>query len=85
VLREQGWLLPVLPLKLHLLNPEVVHASPEWIVVGMLWFMSRVRSFREVLSTGLKECCALVDMLVATAPQAKPVISIAKLQAMKPL
>ncbi len=62
-----------------------LHASPAWIVAGMLWFMSRVRSFREVLSTGLKECCALVDMLVAAAPRAKPGVSIAKLQAMKPL
>ena len=59
-------------------------ASPVWIAAGILWGMSRIRSFRELLATGIGECRALVDVLVASARQAHPPISVATIQAMKP-
>jgi hypothetical protein len=50
----------------------------------MLWFISRITSFRELLATGINECRALVDMFVANAPRAHPPVSVATIQAMKP-
>lgn len=61
-----------------------LNASPAWMVASMLWGMSRIRSFRELLATGIGECRALVDVLVANAPEANPPVSIAIIQAMKP-
>ena len=50
----------------------------------MLWSVSRVRSFRELLATGKEECRALVDLMVASAPRAQFPIAVSKIQAMKP-
>ncbi len=61
-----------------------IDASPTWVVAAMLWFMSRIRSFRELLATGEVECRALVDVMVATAPLAKPPIIVSAIQTMKP-
>ena len=58
---------------------------PTWLVAAMLWSMSRIRSFRELLATGRDECCALVDAMLAAAPQAKPPIDASKIRAMKPV
>ncbi len=61
-----------------------LNSAPAWVAAGMLWFMSRIPSFRELLATGLNECRALVDVLIAASRQAKPAISISKIEAMKP-
>lgn len=61
-----------------------LEAGPAWSVAGMLWFMSRIPSFRELLATGEIECRALVDALVAKASQAKPPVSMQFILAMKP-
>jgi 2-dehydropantoate 2-reductase len=61
-----------------------IDGSPAWMVAAMLWFMSRIRSFRELLATGKNECRALVDVMVAAAPRAKPPVRVPKIQAMKP-
>jgi len=61
-----------------------LNRSPAWIVAGMLWFMSRITSFRELLATGIGECRALVDVMVAAASRANPPIASATIQAMKP-
>jgi 2-dehydropantoate 2-reductase len=59
-----------------------VIASPPWVMATILWFMSRIRSFRQLLATGEAECRALVDVMVSTAsPGSSSVIAIA---AMKP-
>ncbi len=58
--------------------------SPAWMVAGMLWNLSRIAGFRNLLATGIGECRALVDLLVKTAASVKPPISVAKIQAMKP-
>lgn len=64
---------------------SLLQASPAWCVAAMLWFMSRLRSFRELLATGVGECHALVDVLVAAAPRANPPVSAARIEAMKPM
>ena len=71
----------------HQLYPSgksVLYASPSWVVAGMLWSMSHIRSFRELLATGAGECRALVEVLVAAAPRSKPSVSTVRIQAMKP-
>jgi 2-dehydropantoate 2-reductase len=50
----------------------------------MLWLVSRVRSFRELLATGMPECRALVDAMVAAAPRANPPVTTSRIQAMRP-
>ncbi len=61
-----------------------LYRSPAWVVAGMLWFMSRLKSFRELLATGIGECRALVDSLVSATPRAGAVIRVARIEAMKP-
>ena len=61
-----------------------IDGSPTWVVAAVLWFMSRIRPFRELLATGEVECRALVDVMVATAPLAKPPIIVSAIQTMKP-
>jgi len=62
-----------------------LNASPVWIVAAMLWGMSRVPSFRKLLATGVNECRALVDVLVASASRTNPPASTNHIQAMRPL
>lgn len=57
---------------------------PAWILASMLWSMSRITSFRELLATGIHECRALVDAMAAAAPRAKPRVVVARIAAMKP-
>ena len=61
-----------------------IAGCPTWVVAAMLWLMSRIRSFRELLATGKNECRALVDVMVAAAPRANPPVRLADIQAMKP-
>ena len=62
-----------------------LNGCPAWLLAAMLWTLSRIRSFRELLATGKHECCALVDVMLAAALQAKPPIDAIKIRAMKPL
>ena len=63
---------------------KLMDRSPASVVAAMLWSMSRVRSFRELLATGKAECVALVDAMVAAAPLAKGPVAVLDIQAMKP-
>jgi 2-dehydropantoate 2-reductase len=58
--------------------------SPTAAVAAVLWFMSRIRSFRELLATGKAECCALIETMVAAAPLAKTPIDVSDIRAMRP-
>ncbi len=62
----------------------LLRASPTWIFASMLWFMSRIPSFRELLATGLHECHALVDSLVASASRNGQASLVDAIAAMKP-
>jgi len=61
-----------------------IAAAPTPVIAAVLWTMSRIKSFRELLATGVNECRALVDLLVSAAPQAKPPVKVATIQAMRP-
>ena len=60
-----------------------LHGCPAWVVAAMLWSLSRVRSFRELLATGEHECRSLIETMLAAAPRAQPPVSTPLIQAMK--
>lgn len=84
-MQESFTLIQRLGYRLYPAGKSRLHASPAWMVSGMLWFMSRIPSFRKLLATGVNECPALVDMLLANVPRAIPPVSMDRIQAMKPL
>jgi len=61
-----------------------INSMPIWVLAIMLWTVSRIRSFRELLATGKNECRALVDVMVSAGTQVNPPLKITKIQAMKP-
>ena len=73
VIKELGY--PIYPRAKRLID-----RSPPSAVAAMLWSMSRIRSFRELLATGEAECRALVDVMAASAPP----VAAALIIAMKP-
>jgi 2-dehydropantoate 2-reductase len=62
-----------------------LHAAPAWLVAVLLWSLSRVRSVRELLATGVNECRALVDVLAANASEVLEPVAARKILAMKPV
>lgn len=83
-MQESFTLIGRLGYRLYPSGKALLHASPTWLVTGLLWSMSRIRSFRDLLATGENECRALVDVLVANASKAQPPVSAGKILAMKP-
>lgn len=83
-MQEGFTLIQRLGYRLYPSGKSLLHASPAWFVASLLWFVSRIRSFRELLATGANECRALVDVLAANASQAQPPVSVNKILAMKP-
>ena len=61
-----------------------IAGSPTAVVAAIFWFLSRVRSFRELLATGRAECCALIETLVAAGRLVQPPVDVSDIQAMKP-
>ena len=84
-MQESFTLIQRLGYRLYPSGKALLHASPAWLVAGLLWGMSRVRPFRELLATGANECRALVDVLVANAYQAQLPDTASRILAMKPL
>lgn len=62
-----------------------IDSSPIWVMALILWFMSRIRSFRELLATGDAECRILVDMMVGAASAVVGSAAVANIEAMRPL
>ena len=60
-----------------------LNGSPMWVLAAVLWGMSRVRSFRELLATGEHEGRALADTMVSAASKVTPPVAVAAIQAMK--
>jgi 2-dehydropantoate 2-reductase len=83
-MHESLALLKGLGYRLYPRSKAQMNGLPAWVVAAMLWMMSRIRSFRELLATGKNECRALVDVMVAAAPRAKPPVRVPRIQAMKP-
>ena len=82
--RESFTLLKGLGYPIYPRSKARINGAPTWVVAGMLWTMSRIRSFRELLATGKDECRALVDVMVSAAAGAKPPARLSAIQAMKP-
>ena len=57
---------------------------PAPVLAALLWAVSRIRSFRELLATGEAECRALTDALLAAAPRARPPVRTARIAALSP-
>lgn len=83
-LKEGFNLIERLGYRLYPSDKARLHAAPATVSAVLLWSMSRIPSFRELLATGLNECRALVDVLLAASPGANPPVSTAKIEAMKP-
>ena len=65
-------------------SKRLIDRSPASAFAAVLWSMSRIRSFRELLATGRAECVALVDAMVAAAPLTDASVSVSDIAAMKP-
>ena len=65
-------------------SKQTIRRSPAALVAVMLWAMSRVRTFRELLATGRIECVALVDAMLTAASTAGDPVPVSAIAAMKP-
>jgi 2-dehydropantoate 2-reductase len=83
-MKESFILIERLGYRLYPSGKRRLRRSPAFAGAGMLWSMSRIRSFRELLATGVNECRALLDVLLALAPKARPAVATAKIEAMRP-
>ena len=64
----------------------MMYSVPNFLIALLLWVFSRIPAMRENLATGLNECRALIDTMVAAAAKAKPPLPAAAntLLAIKP-
>jgi 2-dehydropantoate 2-reductase len=60
-----------------------IDGSPAWVMAAVLWGMSRIRSFRELLAGGKAEAEALVGVMAGAAAGAAPGVAAA-IEAMRP-
>lgn len=82
--KESFTLIQRLGYRIYPSGKALLHASPAWVLAGILWSMSKIPSFRELLATGLNECRALVDALVASTSRIERSVSVSRIAAMKP-
>jgi 2-dehydropantoate 2-reductase len=68
-MQESFTLIQRLGYRIYPSMKALLHAAPAWLVAVLLWSLSRIRSFRELLATGVNECRALVDVLAADASE----------------
>lgn len=83
--KESFKLIKRLGYKIYPKSKARISGLPNFMVAFLFWMLSRVKSLREVLAaTGKNECRALIDVMLAAAPHAKPPIAVSKIQAIKP-
>ncbi|MFA4938841.1 ketopantoate reductase family protein [Brevundimonas sp.] len=70
--------------KVHPGSKRWLDRSPVFVMAGMLWSLSRIAGFREVLATGEAECEALVAELVASSRTAGQLVDVSRILAMSP-
>jgi 2-dehydropantoate 2-reductase len=65
---------------------STMYSLPNFLIASLLWLFSRIPAMRELQATGLNECRALIDTMVAAAAKAKPPLPAAAkaLLAIKP-
>lgn len=77
-------LIKALGQEVHPGSKRWLDRSPAIVLAGMLWSLSRIKAFREVLSTGQAECEALIADMVSFALAAKRPVDIASILLMSP-
>jgi 2-dehydropantoate 2-reductase len=82
--KESFTLIRSLGYRLYPAGKARLDASPAFVIGSVLWFASRIPSFRNLLANGLNECRALVDVLVKASAQAEPAVEVTRIEAMKP-
>jgi len=72
--------------RLYPYTKSTMYAIPNFLIAFLLWVLSRIPAMRENLATGLNECRALIDTMVAAAAKATPPLPAAAkaLLAIKP-
>ena len=73
--------------RLYPSTKSTMYSVPNFLIAFLLWVFSRIPAMRELLATGLNECRALIDTMVAAAAKAKPPLPAAAkaLLAIKPI
>ena len=72
--------------RLYPYTKSTMYSVPNFMIALLLWVFSRIPAMRENLATGLNECRALIDTMVAAAAKAQPPLPAAAkaLLAIKP-
>ena len=72
--------------RLYPSTKSTMYSVPNFLIAFLLWVFSRIPAMRELQATGLNECRALIDTMVAAAAKAKPPLPAAAkaLLAIKP-
>ena len=72
--------------RLYPSTKSTMYSVPNFLIAFLLWVFSRIPAMRELLATGLNECRALIDTMVAAVAKAKPPLPAAAkaLLAIKP-
>ena len=85
-LRSAFAIIRALGFPLYPRSKSLLASCPAALLACMLWSVSRVPSFRKLLSQGLLECRALADELASAATAADPPLALAaeRVLAMKP-
>lgn len=83
--QESFTLIQRLGYRVYPSGKALLHRSPVWVLGSVLWFMSRISSFRELLATGEKECRALIGTLVSSAARLGLPVSVETIAAMEPV
>ncbi len=68
---------------IHPGSKRMMRRSPAAALATMLWALSRVRSFRELLATGEAECLALVGTMAAAALMTDALVPVEVIAAMR--
>lgn len=77
-------LIRALGYPIYLTAKKRLDRFPAPVLAAMLWSLSRIRSFREVLATGKAECEVLVNDMARSAQSAKQPVDMRRIEAMKP-
>ena len=82
--REGFRLIQRLGYRLYPSGKSRLSNSPTWVLAGLLWSVSRIAAFRELLATGIGECRALVDVMAMAASGVNPPVELGAILAIKP-
>jgi 2-dehydropantoate 2-reductase len=81
---HQGFaLIKGLGYKVYPKSKARINGLPTFVVAFMLRMFSSMKTMRGLLATGENECRALVESMVAAAPQASSPVELSRIEAMK--